>query len=526
MFAITNKQEKKQRFSAFDINDIQDRFSHKLILAQGKANSNKFGGTRGRSFDYTQSQVRQLIKDYKSEKSQTALREISQALFVQSPQYQRLVNYYASMPTYNYAIVPHKGLEGISEDKIAKDYYKLAEFLSNFDIAYNFTQVVRKAIIADIFFGYVFYDKKTVMIQQFPNDICKISSMENGSYNFSINMGYFESNEDLLEYYPNEVQIAFKQYRIKKNNKKNRSVTNDTWVELSAKNTICIKINEGITEAVPMFSGVFDSIYDINAFKDLRNDKAELENYKLLVQKLPIRKDSNENNDFLIDMQMMDYFHNAVADTAPENVGVATTPMDIDVVTFDKDSADRDGVAKATKDFWDSSGTTQNLFSSDNKTSQGINKSIETDEQVIFTILKQIQRWINRHISLNNYSKYFKCVMIEVTHFSKEAVIKRYIENSQYGFPVKSFLSSLLGVEPISFANMAILENDVLKLHENMIPLKSSFNTSAEEIDKDVSKEEEENGIEDDGGRPTNEDIGVEDADETARGRDKADSTE
>lgn len=464
-----------------------------------------------------------MIKDYKSEKSQTALREISQALFVQSPQYQRLVNYYASMPTYSYAVVPLKNIEPtVSSDKIKKDYYKVSEFLSNFDIAYNFTQIVRKAIISDIFFGYVYYDKKSVMIQQFPNDICKITSIEAGSYNFSINMGYFESNEDLLQYYPIEVQSAFKSYRIAKENKKNRNANTETWIELSAKNTICIKINEGISEAVPMFSGVFDSIYDINAFKDLRNDKAELENYKLMIQKLPIRKDSNENNDFLIDMQMMDYFHNAVADTAPENVGVATTPMDIDVVTFDKDSADRDGVAKATKDFWDSSGTTQNLFSSDNKTSQGINKSIETDEQVIFTILKQIQRWLNRHIALNNYSKYFKCAMIEVTHFSKEAVIKRYIENSQYGFPVKTFLSSLLGVEPVAFASMAMLENDILELHENMIPLKSSFNTSAEEIDTETKKET----TDDEGGRPTNVDIGVEDADETARGRDKADSTE
>ena len=48
-----------------------------------------------------------------------------------------------------------------------------------------------------------------------------------------------------------------------------------------------------------------------------------------------------------------------------------------------------------------------------------------------------------------------------------------------------------------------------------MIPLKSSFNTNGDDI---VA-----NG---DDGRPTNEEVGKEDSDETARDRDKPDSTD
>ena len=320
------------------------------------------------------------------------------------------------MPTYSYAVVPYKNIENVDKKKIEKEYYKVSEFLNNLNIPYNFTKVIRQSMIADIFFGYIYYDNKNVMIQQFPNKICEITSLEGGVYNFSIDLSFFEGNEEAVNYYPSEVQIAFKKYQTIKKNAKNRNSIS-SWYELSAKESICIKINEGVSEPIPPFAGLFDSVYDINAFKDLRNDKAELDNYKLIVQKLPIRKDSGDNNDFMIDLPMMNYFHSSIEEVAPSNIGVATTPMEIDVITFDKDTADRDNVAKANKDFWDNSGTSQNLFSSDNKTSQGINRSIETDEQVVFTILGQIQRWINRYITLNSYSKNFKCVMIEVTHF-------------------------------------------------------------------------------------------------------------
>lgn len=453
-----------------------------------------------------------MIKGFKEERNQNSLREISEQIFIQSQQYQRLINYYASMPTYSYVLLPNKVIDNVSEDKIKKDFDKASEAMAMLKVRDSFTKIIRRAMIADIFFGYIYNNKTSTMIQQFPNEICKISSIEGGVYNFSINLKTFERQESALNYYPEEVKVAYKKMKIMKNNKSKNKKEISEWYELSAENSICIKINEGIIEPVPPFSGVFDSVYDINAFKDLRNDKAELENYKLIVQNLPLRK-SNDNNDFAIDLPMMNYFHNALADVAPSNVGVATSPMEIEVITFDKDTADRDGVAKANRDFWDSSGTTQNLFSSDNKTSQGIAKSIETDEQVIFTILGQVERWINRYLTLNKLSKYFSCKMLDVTHFSKGDAIKTFTDSGNFGFSTRLIVGSILGIEPIAFKGLNYLENKVLKLDEEMIPLKSSFNTGTQDIQNE-------------GGRPTNEDNGVEDSDETQRARDKPDNIE
>ena len=48
-------------------------------------------------------------------------------------------------------------------------------------------------------------------------------------------------------------------------------------------------------------------------YADLSQEgKAEMQNYKLLVQELGIRTSSADNNDFVLDMDMMNYFHNSL----------------------------------------------------------------------------------------------------------------------------------------------------------------------------------------------------------------------
>lgn len=479
--------------------------SNKVSFLKDDNVTKVFSGSNRGTLSTTQSKVRKMIQGYATESNQKALSQVSKDLYIQSQQYQRLINYYANMPTYSYILAPAKDISTVNTKTISKEFTKSAEFMSRFNVKYNFNKILKNAMQTDVFYGYIIDDGSSVLIQKFPNEICKISSVSGGVFNFVIDLDEIIGNK-VTEYYPQEIQDAIKQYQ---NTKKGNNNSGGRWYEVSQERGICIKINEGDTAPIPPFAGTFDSVYDISAFKDLRNDKAELQNYKVLVQKLETRSSSNENNDFTIDMDMMSYFDNALSGIVPDNVGVVTSPMDIDVVSFDKDTATDNNVEKATKDFWDNAGVSQILFSSDNKTSQGIAMSIKTDEQVVFSILNQFERWINRYMLLNKISKYFKCVMIDVTNFSRADLTKEYIQNSQYGFPVKMALASLSGIEPIAFSGLLKFENEVLDLPKNMIPLSSSFNTSGSDI------------AEADGGRPTNEDAGKSDSDETQRAKDK-----
>jgi hypothetical protein len=464
---------------------------------------------------YTQSEVREIVENYKLERNQIKLREISQSLFAKSSQYQRLLRYFSDMALFSYVIKPIKNIRKLNKAKVLKQYEEIGELLAMMSLPHEMKKVLRTAFMEDTFYGYVHKDKKSFYIQKFDAELCKITSVEDGIYSFSIDMNYFAKDEDRLLAYADDIKrkyYAWKATAIA--NKDSKKIPNWNWVELDSKDTICIKINEEMLEAFPPFAGTFDAIFDIEGFKQLRKDKAELGNYMVLTQELPMRKDSENNNDFMIDLPMMNYFHNMAVDTVPDNVGVVTSPMKIEALKFDKDTVDSDGVGKATRDFWVDSGTSQLIFSADTSTSQGLLMSIKSDEEVVFSVLTQVERWLNRYLKFQFSDLMYNADILHVTRYNQAEIYKMYLEVGQYGVPVKNRLSAVVGLDPIEVMNMSYLENDVLKMHEEWIPLMSSHTMGADDPNAPVAGKQKQSD-----GRPKKP--ASKQSDETARTKDK-----
>lgn len=464
----------------------------------------------GRNFlkKYSQSEVREIIENYKIERNQERLREISQLLWAKSPQYQRLIKYFAGMATFAHVISPIKDIRKGNKNKILKQYMEIGELLKLMSLRHEMTKVLNVVFREDVFYGYIHRDKKSFYIQQMPSEICKISSVEDGVYNYSVDMAYFEKNKATIGRWAREIQVKYREWKAMRD--KNPKISQ--WVELDAETTICIKMNEEMLEIFPPFAGTFDAIFDIEAFKELRKDREQLGNYMMLAQKLPIREDSDNNNDFLIDKDFMMFFHNQIADVVPDNVGVITSPMGVEPITFQEDRVDRDGVGKATRDFWEGSGASQLLFSSDNNSSAGLAMSIKSDEEIVFTLLTQIERWINRYLKNEHNDLMFNVNILPVTRFNQGEIYKMYLETAQYGVPVKSHISATVGLDPIEVMNMSYLENDLLKMHEEWIPLQSSH-TMGDPNAPVAGQQKAEDG------RPKKPASQV--SDETSRGKDK-----
>lgn len=454
---------------------------------------------------YKQSEVREIIEDYKLPRNQEKLIEISQALYAKSPQYKRLVQYFGGMATFAHIIAPIKDISKYSKNTVARQYTLIGELTKLMNLKHEMGKVMNTAFVEDVFYGYVHRSKRDFYIQKIDSSIAKITSVEDGVFNYSIDMSHFQKDEKVLLQFSEEVQIKYRRWKSMK--EKNPKLS--PWVELDAENTICIKVNEEILETFPPFAGSFDAIFDIEGFKQLRKDREEIGNYMVLTQELPMRKDSENNNDFMIDQDMMMYFHNMASDVVPENVGVITSPMKIEPLKFEKDRADNDGVAKAERDFWSGSGTSQLLFNADKSTSQGLLMSIKTDEEIVFSLLTQIERWINRYLKFQFSDLMFNVDILDVTHFNQQEMYKMYLEVAQYGLPTKNHLSATIGLAPIETMNMAYLENDILELHEKFIPLQSSHTMSGDELVNQGKSD----------GRPEKDSKDI--SDETARGKDK-----
>ena len=501
---IVDGEGKPIRKQSFESESFKNKNFSKIPTKP--TDSSALGGTSRKVVkSYTQSEVREILESAHTAINQDKLVEISKVIYRTSNQYRRLISHFAGMPTYAYIITPTKDIRDTSPEKIKKAYEEIGVLAKKMKFKNELAKVHKIALIQDVFYGYVHEDTKSFYIQHIDYALCRISSVEDGVLNYSVNMAHFDGRVDDLAYYPDEFSRMYWQWKIDK-------ATNskiDNYVEVSPNNSICVKIGDETMEVMPPFAGVFDSIFDVEGFKKLRKSKGEMENYMTLIQKAPIRTDTDSNNDFAIDPDMMDYFHEQLADALPEEVGLATTPMSVEAVNFKQTKVGEDGVAQAERDMWSSAGVSSLLFNADGKSSQGLLNSIKTDEELVFSFLRQLERWINRRIRRKNKNGFFEISILDVTTFNKDEMYKTYLEAATYGFPTKTQLASTVGLEPIEMMSMMFLENDVLGMQDEMKPLQSSHTMSGDEATAE-------------GGAPQKEQ--KDKADETVRTEDKVKS--
>lgn len=397
---------------------------------------------------------------------------MSTALYNASPHYRRLINYYSNLPLLDYIVEPY-GIDlskSVNEKSFRTGYQRAIDLAELMNVKHEFKKALKVAWMRDTFYGYQHEAKDSFFIQELPFEFCQISSIEDGVYNFSFNLQYFDRNPTQVELFPKEFKSMYNKFK---------SGSQGQWQELDVNKTVLIKINEEVTHDMPPFIGIFKSIYDIEDYKALKMAKETMSNYKFIVQKIPIRDKSERNNDFLIDLTNVAMFHNKTSATLPDGVGLITTPFDVDTVNFSKDKSETDNVQEAEREFYASAGTSQMLFNGDKSSNANLGKSINVDEQDVFTVLRQVERFIARKMKYDIKGTFkFRLKFLDTTLFNQDEVIERYLKSAQYGLPVKMLLSASLGLSPSAVTSMAYLENEVLNLTESFIPLSSTHTQS------------------------------------------------
>lgn len=407
--------------------------------------------------------------------NQVRLRYASRYFYNVSLHYKRLCDYYANVATLDYVLEPYgiNDPDKIDVDKMRKAYFKVANRVENMNLKHEFRKLLETAYLEDAFFGYIHENNDSFFVQKLDANFCRISSIEDGVYNFAFDFTYFNDYPFRLPMFPQEFQDRMKLY-------------NDAgfrWQELDPEKTICIKINEQNDYPVPPFMGIFQNILDIQDFKDLQRQKTEIGNYKIIVQKIPMQQGTGVDN-YAISLKHVAKFHNDIVGSVPEQVGVITTPMDVTVEDFERDESDVNKAYEQTANFWNDSGVSNLLFSSGAGSSGSIalGSSVKTDESTVFAVLRQLERWVNRYLKVSGNQKYkFRLRFLNNTIFNKQEELTNYNNLATMGFPVKTSIASTIGLSPTSVSLQAIFENDVLQIHENMIPVANSYTQSGED---------------------------------------------
>ena len=397
------------------------------------------------------------------------LRQMSNYLYVVSPQYRRLINYMATLHLLDYTIDPYYiNQEKVNERTFAVTYNNICLTVENMNIKHELLKAKVSAWRDDVFYGYIHSNGNSFYLQKLNPDYCDITSVDNGCYTFSFNYSYFNGkNETIFDQYPEEFKSNY--FNVYKKNTKNK------WLEVDPDKTFCIKINEDIEYPLVPFSSVFSSLYDIEDYKSLQKTRTAIGAYSLLAMTLPLAKEGDSSNPYLIDPTEITKYYNFMANILPPEIGLLLSPTKIEQFQFDETKNEVNRVSDSTNQFWAESGVSQLLMSAADGTGASLAKSVVTDEALSWSVVKQIERNLNRYIDHFNASDYkFRISILNTTIFNWMEVHKAYVTSATFGLPTKLKAGAALGISPNTFNNLLYLENTILLLDKNMIPMMSS----------------------------------------------------
>lgn len=472
-----SKEVVKEKKEAEGIVSITDKFAilNRLITRNLNNNINKPIFALYSKDDIT----RFISNPYTYEKE---LRKAVIYLYGASPHFYRLIEYFVGLSDLAYVVSPYRIDPATANQKtINRNYRRVLNTLSAMSIKTQFPKILKVCLREDVFYGTLWITPDNITVQRLPSDYCSISSIEGNVLNVTFDFSYFDSRLNLLDYYPAEFKTKYNMY------KKNKTIR---WIELDAPNSFCIKCNNDILDyALPPFIGLLRDIYDLEDYKLMKLSKTALENYAMLAMKLPMDDEGN----WLIDGDKAKDFWSNLDAVLPEEVGSVLTPMDIDKISFEKsNTGDTNTIADAEQNLFTAAGVSSLLFNNPKASANALLLSIKADQAITFGIVKSIEDMVNRFIQHQGYGKNFKVTFLDTSPFNRKEAGDQYLKAAQYGLPTVMMYGSSQGLGQSEFDTMNFLENTVLGLKENLIPLASSNTMSSKDSEAPT----------DEGGRP------------------------
>lgn len=440
------------------------------------------------SVTYTRYTKEQLLGYMQSPKSnERNIRNASIYMYDASSQYRRLILYYAQMPLWAYTLSP-LGFDPtkIKADTFRKAYFKATAQAETMNLKHEMSKALTIALREGVLYGAQWSGTNSYFIQRINPDYCKLTSIFDGTWMYAVDFSKIKEEELIL--YPPEFTTLWNAYKS----------TGQKWQEIPDSISFCLKADETTsTYSVPPWASTLPMLYDIETFKSLQETASEIANYKIIGMQIPVAEDGTPKLDFDLAQQ----YYQQMVSVLPPYVGVAMAPMTMQSFAFERSGglSDVDTVSRSEEQFWREGGTSPLLFgSADNDTAGALKLSVSADEEIVFGLMAQCERLVNRILKTMSGTQKFKISFLPVTVYNKADWVSHYKDAATLGIPVKSAYAAVLGLSPGDVMGMNYVEMELLGMGQ-LTPLNSSYTKSG------------------DGGRPKSDDGDLTSAGEQTR---------
>lgn len=422
--------------------------------------------------EYTDEQIANALNDYDI----PTMREISNYYYRISSIYKRIILYFATISKFYWIAIPTYTKQ-LPKEKITKNYNQILKYLNNFRFQDKTSDIINTVFREGAFYGYLIESENSCSWQKLPAGYCRsIRTIDNIDV-VEFNIMYFDEKytdaeelELVLKRYPPE----FKKWRNKYlNGKVPTSNDGKAWVPLDINFATRFCISE---DEIPFFYTLIPEINRLQNNKKQRDKQIAQSLYKLLVQKMPLDKNSVP----IFDNEETKEMHQGTVNMLKNAVGmdILTTWATTDLLNVDSRDRD-DGIKSTLDDLWTSAGSSPMLFNTTGNLS--LNFSQLKDSGLIDKILEKYSTFINKRLIFisKNRNIIYSFKFLDVTRFNEKDKFAMYKELGTLGYS-KLLIGISSGINQMEIPNILSFENDVLDIGAKLIPLQSSYTSSGD----------------------------------------------
>lgn len=481
----------KQSFKDFENGKKSFNYeSFKRLVLSELSYHNCFDENRMRCLGFTKRDIINMTE--KPERYGKNILRLSNLMYLKSGYYKRLIDYFANQAMVNYTIdtkIQNIKMFSLKPDRIKKDYMSFAVQCDRFNLSNEIHNILRRVYKNDVCYAFMIDNDIDVAYYYLDPMICDISSLVNGNvYEFYIKRNALTASK--IKTLPQELQEII-----------DRSDKKCNKIYIPYDKSLCIKYNNDFLFPYPPFFMMIADILLIDEYKELAKAQSINDAYKILTMKIPTK-----DGEISLDGGLISTFTKIVLDTVQNNIGVITTPFDVESEEFSSSNADdRDMVPDAISWAFKNVGVSESLMSGASSGSE-LKLSIVNDSGDIFRLYRMLENWINLQMKLRGYiySNYeFVYKIMDMTIFNAEDVQSNELKMSQSGLPNKMRLGAANGFSPIAIMGNTFIENTVFgEMFDSWNPLKTSYTMSNDNSG---------------GGRPQSSDSEISEVTETQR---------
>lgn len=406
------------------------------------------------------------------------LRNASIYMYDASSQYRRLIQYYALLLRWEYLIAPLDfDKTKVKEDAFRKQYMKVASALEIKNLRHELQKATMIALRDGVMYGAVWSAANSFYIQRINPDYCSLTSINDGTWMYSVDMSQIQESKLIL--YPPEFTTMWNTYQK----------TGQKWQEVPESISFCLKADETTaTYSIPPWCSTLPMLYDLETYKALQETATKIANYKMLAMKIDLNSDGAPT----VDWPLAEKYYQQLCNVLPPYVGATISPMKIEGFDFDKNSgtSDVDTVSRAEKQFWFDTGTSSLLHGSDvSNTAGALKLSIRADEELMFGMMAQAERLVNRMLKSMSGTIKFKIQFLPVTIFNQEEQIGYWKDAALAGVPgSKAAYAATLGIHQADLPGMDYVERSMIGT-DDWIPLQNGYTIGGKDTGRPESSD-------------------------------------